>query len=118
MKISVRPRDIQWNDELQQQVERSVGFAVDRYRSHLGLISVHLADVNGPRGGVDKLCQITAELRGGMPVLILETGDELLPTVNRAVKRLSYRIGRTIQRSKMLGVLRAGRPARASANQP
>ncbi len=60
-------------------------------------IAVYLADLNGPRGGVDKLCQITADLRGAMPVLILERGDDLLVTVNRAARRLGYRIGRRIQ---------------------
>ena len=98
MKISVRPRDIRWSDELQKQVERSIMFAVDRYSTQVTGVSVYLADLNGPRGGVDMLCQITAELRGAMPVLILEKGDDLLTTVNRAANRLGYRIGRRIDR--------------------
>jgi ribosome-associated translation inhibitor RaiA len=97
MKISVRPRDIEWSDELQKQVERSIAYAVDRYSTRVTHISVYLADLNGPRGGVDKLCQITADMRGTMPVLILEKGDDLLATVNRAARRLGYRIGRRIQ---------------------
>lgn len=101
MKISVRPRDIELSDELQKQVERSVAFAVDRHSTQVTHISVYLADLNGPKGGVDKLCQITAELKGSMPVLILEEGDDLLATVNRAVRRLGYRIGRRVQRVRM-----------------
>lgn len=98
MKISVRPRDIELSDELQKQVERSVAFAVDRHSTQVTQVSVYLADLNGPRGGVDKLCQITADLKGSTPVLILEKGDDLLATVNRAVRRLGYRIGRRVQR--------------------
>ncbi|MCC6585503.1 MAG: hypothetical protein IT168_02185 [Bryobacterales bacterium] len=100
MELSVRPRSVDWNDELQHLVERSIAFAVDRYSSQIRHIAVYLTDVNGPRGGVDKLCQITADLKTGMPVLILEKGDDMAATFHRAVRRLSYRIGRTIQRPK------------------
>jgi hypothetical protein len=68
--------------------------------------------VNGPRGGVDKLCQITADLRGSMPVHILEKGDDLLATVNRAARRLSYRVGRRIQRPNTARTRRTPTPIR------
>ena len=113
MKVSVRARGIEWSDELQKLVERSIAFAVDRYSSQVRQVSVYLTDVNGPRGGVDKLCQITADLRRRMPVLILEKGENLLATVNRATRRLSYRIGKTIQRPKAARTRRP--PARGRA---
>jgi hypothetical protein len=74
MEINVRARDIVWNEGLQDRVERSIEFAVDRHKSRIPRISVHVSDVNGPRGGVDKLCQITADVRGAQPVMILEKG--------------------------------------------
>lgn len=98
MKISVRTRNIPWNDELQKQVERIITFAVDRHASRVIQISVTLTDLNGPRGGIDKVCQITADLRGTLPVLILERGDDLLAATNRAARRLGYRIAKRIRR--------------------
>lgn len=112
MKVLLRPRGIEWSDELQKLVERSIAFAVDRYSSRVTQITVYLADVNGPRGGVDKQCQISAELRGSMPVHILEKGDDLLAAVNRAARRLSYRVGRTIQRPKTARTRRPRTPDR------
>jgi putative sigma-54 modulation protein len=101
MTIAIRVRGIEWTDELRKEVERSVEFAVDRYHAHVSHVSVYLMDLNGPKGGADKLCQITAELRrGGNAVLILEKGSEVVPTVHRAVGRLRYQIGRGIQRWK------------------
>jgi hypothetical protein len=114
MKVLVRPRGIEWSDELQRLVERSIAFAVDRYSSQVRQISVYFTDVNGPRGGVDKLCQITADLRRRRPVLILEKGEDLLATVNRAARRLSYRIGRTIQRPKTARTRRTRTPDRGA----
>ena len=103
MEIAVRARDIVWNEDLQDRVERSIEFAVDRHKSRIPRISVHVSDVNGPRGGVDKLCQITADVRGAQPVMILEKGVDVLAVINRAVRRLRYRIGRRVHRERIAG---------------
>ena len=100
MTIDVRVRGIDFTDELHKAVERIIAFAVDRYDTQVDKISVYLADLNGPKGGVDKLCQITANLSRGNPVLILEKGTEILSMVNRAARRLGHRIGRNIQRRR------------------
>ena len=103
MEIAIRARDIVWNEDLQDRVERSIEFAIDRHKSRIPRISVYLSDVNGPRGGVDKLCQITADMRGAQPVIILEKGVDVLAVVNRAVRRLGYRIGRRVHRERIAG---------------
>ena len=100
MKISIRVRDVEWTEKLRNKVERNIAFTLDRYHTQLSDVSVYLADLNGPKGGVDKLCQITATLRRGNPVMILERGSEIVPTVNRALGRLGHSIGRTIERWK------------------
>ena len=114
MTISIRVRGIEWTDELRKEVERSVAFAVDRYQTHVNHVSVYLMDLNGPKGGADKLCQMTATLRSGNRVSILEKGAEIVPTVNRAVDRLRYRIGRDIQRRKRPGTHRTSAYERAA----
>ena len=98
--IDVRLRGFELTDELRKAVEKIVTFAVDRYQTQVGKVSVYLADLNGPKGGVDKVCQITAKLSRGKPVLILEKGSKMLTTVNRAARRLGHRIGRNVQRQK------------------
>ena len=65
-------KGIEFTDELRNAVERIIAFAVDRHVFQVDSISVYLADLNGPKRGVDKVCQITANLTRGNPVLILE----------------------------------------------
>lgn len=101
MDIAIRARNIRWNEELRQHVERSIQFATDRHSGRIDRISVCLSDLNGPRGGVDKVCQVTAEIRGARPVLILEKGDDLQAVVSRAARRLGYRVGRRADRQLM-----------------
>jgi ribosome-associated translation inhibitor RaiA len=100
MIISIRVRNVDWTDELRMKVERSVAFALDRYDAQVEQVSIYLADLNGPKGGVDKICQITANLKRGKPVMILERGSEILPSVNRALGRLGHSVSRSIQRLK------------------
>lgn len=102
MEIVVRAR-LEWNEELQKQVERSLEFAVNRHKNRIDRILISLTDLNGPRGGRDKLCHIAADVRGAKPVLILERGDNLLAVVSRAARRLGYRIGRSIHRGRRAG---------------
>lgn len=116
MKISIRVRDIEWTPELRKNVERSIEFAIDRYRLQVNEVSVYLADLNGRKGGVDKLCQITANLRGrSNPVLILERGPEILPAVTRAAHRLANRIGERIRRRNRPTARRFRATVRAAA---
>jgi hypothetical protein len=100
IRIDVRVKGIEFTEELGKAVERIIAFAVDRHVLQVDSISVYLADLNGPKGGVDKLCQITANLTRGNPLLILEEGYEILSMVNRAAHRLGHRIARTLQRRR------------------
>jgi putative sigma-54 modulation protein len=103
MEVSIRTRGVEHTDNLTQVLQRSIEFAIDRHRSHINRVSVYLADVNGPRGGVDKLCRITADVRGAQPIMIVEMADDLAAAVNRAARRLGYRIGRRVHRRRIAG---------------
>ena len=103
MEIAVRTPNIDWNESLRIQVERSIEYAADRHRSRIDRISVCLSDRNGPRGGVDKVCRMTAYVRGISPVLISESGDDLLAVIGRVARRLGFRIRSRIERRQRSG---------------
>ena len=103
MKITVRTHDFDLDETLQKKVERSIEFAVDRHRDRIDRIGVCLADLNGPRGGVDKLCQMTAEVRGIGTLHISENGSNVTAVAGRAARRLGFRIRRSIERRRGRG---------------
>jgi ribosome-associated translation inhibitor RaiA len=100
MKITVRTRDLDWNENLQKLVERRIAYAVDRHSTRISSISVCISDLNGPRGGVDKLCQMSADVRGIGTLLITETGSNLLQAISNAAGRLGFRVRRSIERRR------------------
>ena len=64
MELSIRTRAFEATDELRELVERRLQYALDVFKDRIESVSVYLMDLNGPRKGVDKLCQITVRVRG------------------------------------------------------
>jgi putative sigma-54 modulation protein len=94
MKISIRVRDMEWSAQQQHHVEKFIASAVDRFTGRISEVCIHLADSNGAKGGVDKVCQITARPRGNQqPIVIQEQATAILPAVHRAGRRLRHRLG-------------------------
>ena len=93
---------------------RSLGFAIDaddleyihhklgtklgKFAHSVERVSVRLTDVNGPRGGVDKLCRIKVVLVG-LPTVVIERRDPVMKaafdvavtTTERAVRKALQR---------------------------
>jgi len=88
--------DVVTKANLQRESERRLHFATDRFRENIREIGVALRDVNGPRGGIDKQCKITAKLWRGGTVEIEETRSSFIEAVGRAAKRLRNVLTRRI----------------------
>ena len=62
--------------------------------------SSRLSDVNGPRGGIDKLCGIRVVLRRAGVVFVRATGGDAYSTVDKAAARLKSAPGRRLGRHR------------------
>jgi ribosome-associated translation inhibitor RaiA len=60
-----------------------------------------LRDLNGPRGGRDKLCQVSITIPGCPTVLVKEVQENMYCAIDRAVKRAAYRAIRILMRRRM-----------------
>jgi putative sigma-54 modulation protein len=87
------------------RLQHVLGCCVDR----ISRATVRLSDINGPRGGVDKRCQIQVRLATLADVVIENTEADLYVAIDRASKR----IGRTAVRH----LARQRRPVRSTPRQ-
>lgn len=95
MKLVIRTRHVTLDPELRAVVTRRLHFTLSRHALAIEQVDVTLGDVNGPKGGVDKVCRI--RLRGpGLPTLIVE---EAAADLRTAVDSAAARLGRTLQRA-------------------
>lgn len=88
MQVLVETRDPQ-AQALRELAEERVRFSMRRLSWLVPRAKVHLRDVNGPRGGVDKQCQIELHTTTGKPVVVSSTARDWRSALERALARAS-----------------------------
>lgn len=97
MRISIRS-SAGWALPSADVARRRLEFALGRFASRVRSLRVRLTDLNGPRGGLDKKCLITARLDRPRRVIVIEDidADERV-AVSRAVERLARAVSRAVR---------------------
>lgn len=103
MRFQIRGTNIGVGSPLRSQVEKRLQFALGRFEPRIRQITVDLADINGPRGGIDKSCRIAVHLNRGKTVRLGLTGAELIPLVDCAADHIGQAIRRTLDRRRDRG---------------
>ena len=100
MQIITHSRTFENTDELRERVERRLRFALDGFRDHVQTAHVQLEDVNGPRGGVDKRCQISVTVHGAGILMVRASAATVSSAVSRASRRLKYRVSEKLRHTQ------------------
>lgn len=85
---------------LRDYVERRLHTVVERFGLDLSRIAVDIGDANGPRGGVDKYCRITARIVRIGDVFTEAADARLQVAVDQAVDRIENVISRAVVRTR------------------
>ena len=104
MRIHVRSRGFELTNALRAHAERRLLFALGRFRRRLQSVMLRMDDVNGPRGGADKRCQIVARLAPWGDVRVEELDGDLYAAISRAAGRLDRAVAREMERRRELGL--------------
>jgi len=92
MQIQIRALSQPVGGRLREYVERRLLFALGRFGGRVQRVLVRLEDLNGPRGGLDKRCQMEVRL-AGRGVLVVDVRDSATePAVSRAADRMARRV--------------------------
>jgi len=86
--------------DLVEHVDRRLHFALARFSARIARVTVFLDDVNGPRGGVDKVCRIVVRLRNGGDVVATVEDVDWVAAVDRATTRVGHSVGREVARTR------------------
>ena len=102
MRVSVSGHRVKVTAGLREYIDRRLYFALGRFGPAIDHVSVHVGDVNGPRGGVDKHCQIVVKLRasGSNRIAIDDTDEDLRAAVTQASNRAGRTVARAIERKR------------------
>jgi putative sigma-54 modulation protein len=98
MKVRLTAHGIELSDELRNYVTRRVHFGLGRFVARIKSLTVRLADINGPRGGIDKCCHVRVDAGLSQKVVIRERQE----TIHAAVALAMDRVERAVQRQLSL----------------
>ena len=100
MQVQIRAKNFRIPDITCDEMERRVCFALSRFVARISLVTVTLADSNGPRGGVDKQCHLVVRLTPSGKVTIEERHAEVSAAVALAADRAGWSVGRALKRRR------------------
>ena len=86
-------------NELRELAERRVRFVLRRMGWLVPRADVQMSDVNGPRGGVDKRCQVALQTPGAGSVVAVAVARDWRTALDQALTRAARALMRLWRRS-------------------
>lgn len=112
MDVQVRFRGVDSSDELHQHATRRAHQRLSRFGREITSVVLRISDDNGPRGGGDKRCQLSAAGPRIGAVHLSELHGDVRSGLDLALGRLGQAIGRRIARARELQARTLERSAR------
>jgi hypothetical protein len=82
-------------------IRRRLGMKLGKFVTSIERVSVRVTDTNGPRGGVDQVCNVKVVL-SGLPSVVIERKDAALhAAIDLALRAAEQAVGRSVRRRRM-----------------
>lgn len=96
MQLEIQALNFQLTEVIHNYVERRLGFSLSGRDEQIQRVIVHLTDINGPHGVMNKCCHIQIVLPQLSDVIIEDTETDLYTAIDRATERSGRTIGRRL----------------------
>lgn len=100
MNIQIRAIGIPATEAISAHIERRLAFALSRFSTQLDRVLVRFSDLNGPKGGNDKVCQVDLEVRGLGPASVEARDADLYAAVDLAAAKAGRRVAHLLDRQR------------------
>ena len=94
MTLQIAVRGMRVFPSVMKSLERKAQQAFDRFEQSLADVRMMLQDVNGPKGGTDKLCRVMVAVPHGRDIIVETRGDNILSVAAEAIEKAAYVLGR------------------------
>ncbi len=95
-------------EAIRAHITRRLGFTLSSHDEHIDYVKVRLSDINGPRDGADKCCQVMVVIPQLPDVVIEDKEVDLYVAIDRAVERASRTVNRRLNRHRDISRTRRG----------
>lgn len=104
MKLTVNFRNIKGDPETIEHIDRRLSFGFSRIRHKVESLEITIADTNGPKGGVDKQCQIVIKPVRLKRLIVTERRANLNEALDRCIERAIQSLNRRLRRKRHLAL--------------
>ncbi|MFT7130449.1 MAG: putative sigma-54 modulation protein [Gammaproteobacteria bacterium] len=102
MNIHIHTKGFDLTSGIKGHIEKRIHFSLSRVQIRIDRIDIHLSDINGPKGGVDKQCNISIHPKKMANITISDTKENLYEAIDHAINRASHSLIRKVSRSQKL----------------
>lgn len=99
MRVEVRSHNIDRPRAVCAHATQRLSTAVRHFSGKITAAQVHISDMNGPRGAIDKRCLIQLQGRG-LHVVVEGTGADPYAAIDNAIDRVGRSVRRAMDRHK------------------
>lgn len=103
MEIRIFDGSIKTSDAEREYILSRIGAAAARLKDEPGVIDVRLSDLNGPKGGVDKLCSVVLTPPGLSTIRVEEQERDYYAAIDAASATLKRAVARALEKTKTNG---------------
>lgn len=96
MRTNYRSPQFQITPAIRAHSEARMATLKARHGDHVREMEIRFADLNGPKGGVDKLCRLQARIDGHPSVHAEGRDEDLYTAINLAFQRMERTLDRTL----------------------
>ncbi|HLP31509.1 MAG: putative sigma 54 modulation protein/ribosomal protein [Holophagaceae bacterium] len=100
MNIQIRGIGIPQTEALTAHIQRSLAFALSRFATRLDRVVVRFSDLNGPKGGCDKVCRVGFTLKGAGTEAVEARDLDLYSAVDQAAAKAGRRVARLVEQAR------------------
>jgi putative sigma-54 modulation protein len=116
VQIHVRSKQVEMDEAVRTHIEHRLEQSLGRHAARIRRVSAQIVDVNGPRGGEDKVCRLEIRLLPTGGLFVEDTDADLYAAVSRAADRAARAVSRAVERNRERG--RHAAPRRSEQTVP
>ena len=114
MNITTRTQGFEMTRAIDTFVREQLGDALERLQEDIIAVDVYMKDINGPKGGIDKMVLFRVRMRSRQLIATETSHSNLYAAIKNGVRRTKRVIRRQIRKSRRVEKL----PLRDVVTQP
>ena len=100
--IDIQVQHFSLTEAMESYIKQKLEPIQTHYGDRILSINVHLSDINGPKGGVNKQCLIHIDLQKLPTVVVEDTKDNLYSAVDNCCQRAERAVRKSLERQQTL----------------